>query len=83
MASRGKAWRDMIESALTREGVKLDNVEHTAGSHLRFRGHVTVSGGRKVPVSLTCSLTPSDHRAIHRVRGDIRRMVNAARSIKA
>lgn len=81
MASRGKAWRDMVEAALAKAGVAEVSVEHTAGSHLRFRGHVTVSGGRKVPVSLTCSLTPSDHRAIHRVRADIRRMVNAARVI--
>lgn len=80
MASRNRAWIDAIEASLARAGVV--NVERviTAGQHLRFRGNAVV-GANKVPITLVCSLTPSDHRAIHRVRADIRRMVNAAKAM--
>lgn len=83
MATTIKGWRKSVEKVLAKEGIRDLTWSYTSGNHQRISGTILVEGGRELPVSMTCSLSPSDVRAIHRVRRDCRIMLRAARSMSA
>lgn len=76
-----KSWRKEVEKVLRKEGISKLEWSYTSGTHQRISGTIIIAGGKELPVSMTCSLSPSDVRAIHRVRRDCRIMLRAARSM--
>lgn len=82
MARTVNQWRSEVERELERAGVEDLFWSFTGSTHQRVTGTITVKGGKRVSVSLTCSVSPSDHRALYRVRSDIKRMVANARRME-
>jgi len=81
VATRRTEWQTGIRLLLQQAGVRDVRMTMTGKEHLRFSGYVEVRGGRKAPVQVVCSNSTSDYwRALHRVRGDIKRAVTQARS---
>lgn len=82
MARTVNQWRDEVETELLNAGVEDFVWSFTGSAHQRVVGFVTVKGGKRVQVTLTCSVSPSDYRAIYRVRSDVRRLVANARRME-
>lgn len=74
-------WRSEVEAMMKKEGVRGFTWSYTKSAHQRVEGFITVKGGQLRSVTLTCSLSPSDRRAAHHVRNDIRRAVREAREL--
>lgn len=68
MAMTVNKWRDEIRAVAEREGGAVTEFQLTRGTHQR--AVIAFPEGR---AEVVVSLSPSDHRARHRVRGDIRR----------
>lgn len=81
MSTRRTEWQTGVRALLHEAGVRDVRMSFTGKEHLRFSGYIEVRGGRKATVRIVCSNSTSDYwRALHRVRGDIRRAVTQARS---
>lgn len=74
-------WKRMVDDLFEAEHVRDVKWESTNSCHRRVSGKVTVPGAKEVTVSLIVSASPSDYRAIHRVRNNLRTAIRNARRI--
>lgn len=70
MARTVKQWRREVETIFAGEGVTKVTFTPTKGVHMKASGRL---GGREV--WMVVSVSPSDHRAGHRVRQHLRKII--------
>lgn len=70
MARTVKQWKSEVESIMRAEGVRNVKWRTTGSRHLLATGELD-----GMEVRLTCSLSPSDFRAGHKVRAQLRRVI--------
>lgn len=77
-----KSWRKEVEAIAFDEGLRQLEWRIMGSTHQQLLGVITAKGSRVVPIAITCSASPSDWRAAHRVRSDIRRAIRAAHQLE-